>query len=129
MSLPAISIPAIALPAIPKWTIFFYFFLTFLGTELSKQTGLFSIRVLAFLPAIFYIVVRLRTFLKKDVLVRKNVGLFVLFASYLLLHVRASSLVGETKTYVVYTFLALFIHATFWCLVSININNLSVLLP
>jgi len=112
-----------SLPAIPKWTIFFYFFLTFLGNELSKQTGLFSIRILAFLPAIFYIVVRLRALLRKDVLVPKNFGLFVLVASYLLLHVRAASLIGETKTFVVYSFLTLFIHTTFWCLVSINVRN------
>ncbi len=112
-----------SLPAIPKWTIFFYFFLTFLGTELSKQTGFFSIRILSFVPATFYIVVHSRAFLKKNVLVPKNVGLFVLIVSYLLLHVRAASLIGETMTYVVYSFLALFIHATFWYLVSINIRS------
>lgn len=103
--------------------IFFYYLMYFLGVEASNITGVYSLRVILFLPVILYDVFNIKEVLVfYKTLKGKERLIIIILLIYCILHIRTAIIANGSLFYVLTIGIVLFSHIFFWMIINQKIK-------
>ena len=98
--------------------IFFYYLMYFLGVEASNITGVYSFRIILFLPVILYVVFKVKEVLALyNTLKGKEKSIILVLLIYCIMHIRTAIIANGSLFYVLTIGIILFSHIFFWMII------------